>query len=204
MLSIVSEVRLISEAETPNVRRIPLRYESVCCVCGISLSRRTEAMWDRSAKTVTCLACAPSATRAEPGAAGASAAAEGTGRRDTRIEEVRRKHGDHAAEVAKEMAERDNAATWGKGSKGESRLAAFVEREVAGAVIPLHDRLIPGTRGNIDHIFASRPAASGLSTRRPTTGSSRSARSARSGDARTRSTSDGETGRASRRASRSR
>src|SRR4051794_30284782 len=48
-----------------------------------------------------------------------------------------------------------NVATWGKGSKGESRLAAFVEREVGDAVIPLHDRLIPGTRGNIDHIFVA-------------------------------------------------
>ena len=112
-------------------------------------------MWDRVAQTVTCLACAPSGTDAAPGVAGASAAAEGARRRDKRIEEVRRKHGDHAAEVAKEMAERDNAATWGKGSKGESRLAAFVERQVGDAVIPLHDRLIPGTRGNIDHIFVA-------------------------------------------------
>src|SRR3954466_6583338 len=53
------------------------------------------------------------------------------------------------------MAEHDNAASWGKGSKGESRLAAFVEREVGDAVIPLHDRLIAGTRGNIDHIFVA-------------------------------------------------
>jgi hypothetical protein len=112
-------------------------------------------MWDRVETTVTCLACAPSETDAEPGVAGASAAAEGARRRDKRIEEVRRTHGDHAAEVAKAMAERDNAATWGKGSKGESRLAVFVEREVGGAVIPLHDRLIPGTRGNIDHIFVA-------------------------------------------------
>jgi hypothetical protein len=112
-------------------------------------------MWDRRAKTATCLACAPSKTDAEPGIAGASAAAEGARRRDTRIEEVRRKHGDHAAEVAKEMAERENAATWGKGSKGEFRLAAFVARGVGDAVIPLHDRLIPGTRGNIDHIFVA-------------------------------------------------
>lgn len=107
------------------------------------------------ARTVTCLACAPDGRDAGRGVAGASAAAEGARRRDKRIEQGRRKHGDHAAEVAKEMAERDNAATWGKGSKGESRLAAFVEREVGDAVIPLHDRLIPGTRGTIDHIFVA-------------------------------------------------
>ncbi len=29
------------------------------------------------------------------------------------------------------------------------------QREVGDAVIPLHDRLIPGTRGNIDHIFVA-------------------------------------------------
>jgi hypothetical protein len=53
------------------------------------------------------------------------------------------------------MAGRDNAATWQKGSDGESRLAGFVEREVGDAVISLHDRLIPGTRGNIDHLFVA-------------------------------------------------
>jgi hypothetical protein len=53
------------------------------------------------------------------------------------------------------MAGRDTAATWGKGSEGESKLAAFVAREVGDRVIALHDRLIPGTRGNIDHIFVA-------------------------------------------------
>jgi hypothetical protein len=51
------------------------------------------------------------------------------------------------------MAGREMDATWGKGSAGESKLAAYVTNELGDAVIPLHDRLIPGTRGNIDHIF---------------------------------------------------
>lgn len=54
------------------------------------------------------------------------------------------------------MARRDIEASWGKGSDGESRLASFIAREVGDAVIPLHDRLIPGTHGNIDHIFIAR------------------------------------------------
>jgi hypothetical protein len=53
------------------------------------------------------------------------------------------------------MADRDAAASWGKGSEGESRLAAYISREVGEHVIALHDRLIPGTRGNIDHVFVS-------------------------------------------------
>jgi hypothetical protein len=43
----------------------------------------------------------------------------------------------------------------GNGSEGESRLAKFVAREVGDHVIPLHDCLIPGTRGNIDHLFVA-------------------------------------------------
>jgi hypothetical protein len=101
---------------------------------------------------VTCLACAPD-TDVAPDTAGASAAAEAERRKEKRVEEVRRQYGHHAAEVAEEMAGRDMDATWGKGSEGESRLAAFVAREVGDKVIALHDRLIPGTRGNIDHIF---------------------------------------------------
>lgn len=131
-------------------RRLRLRYPAVCGACGIELSRGTEAFWDRATKQATCLACAPVGT--EP-PAGASAAVEGERRKDKRVEDIRRRYGGHAAVVAEEMAGRDAAATWGKGSHGESRLAAFVAREVGDAVIPLHDRLIPGTRGNIDHIF---------------------------------------------------
>lgn len=141
--------------ESPATRRLRLRYPGVCAVCGIELSRGTEATWNREEKSVTCLACSPSDGPPDAGTAGSSAAAEGVRRRDRKIEEVRRTYGDHAAAVAEEMAERDNAASWGKGSQGESRLAAFVEREVGDAVIPLHDRLIPGTRGNIDHIFVA-------------------------------------------------
>jgi hypothetical protein len=53
------------------------------------------------------------------------------------------------------MAAREAAASWGKGSEGESWLAGYIAREVGDSIIALHDRLIPGTRGNIDHIFVS-------------------------------------------------
>ena len=147
-------LRAVSDAAPSTTRRLKLRYPGKCSVCGLELSRGSEAIWDRVAKQAICLACAPTNdVEPEAGVAGASAALEGARRRDRRIEQVRRKHGDHAAAVAEQMAERDNAASWGKGSEGESRLAAWVAREVGDGVIPLHDRLIPGTRGNIDHIF---------------------------------------------------
>ena len=140
-------------------RKLRLRYPATYISCGIALSKGAEAVWDPLAKTVTCLACVPSVA-VDAGTAGASAAAEGERRASRRVEEVRRKHGDHAAVVAEEMSAMDADASWGKGSDGESRLAAFIAREVGDRVIALHDRLIPGTRGNIDHLFI---AASGVS-----------------------------------------
>jgi len=145
---------MVTGVEAKPPRKLRLRYPATCTSCGISLSQGAEAIWDPAAKTVTCLACAPNG-QVDPGAPGASAAAEGARRANRKVDEVRRKYGDHAAEVAREMAGQDAAASWGKGSEGESRLARYVAREVGDRVIALHDRLIPGTRGNIDHIFVS-------------------------------------------------
>jgi hypothetical protein len=68
---------------------------------------------------------------------------------------VERRYGVAAAAVAEHMAEREISATWRKGSDGEPRVAAYVGRELGDAVLCLNDRLIPGRRGNIDHIFVA-------------------------------------------------
>ncbi len=44
---------------------------------------------------------------------------------------------------------------WLKGSEGEQRLGAFLERRVPATAVVLHDRLVPGTRANIDHIVVA-------------------------------------------------
>jgi hypothetical protein len=175
----------VTEPSDTAPRQLRLRYPAVCANCGLALSPGAEAIWDPATKKATCLACAPPNADPDPGTAGASAAAEGRRRKEKRVENVRRQYGDYAASVADAMAERDTAASWGKGSSGESRLAAFVMREVGDAVIPIHDRLIPGTRGNIDHIFVAQLAC-GSWTPRPTRARLSSASSAQSGGATTR------------------
>ena len=136
-------------------RRLRLRYPAECVSCGIALSKGADAIWDPSTKTVTCLACSPESEPADPGDAGASAAAEGKRRAERRVEEARRKYGDHAAVVAAAMAEQDAQASWGKGSEGESALARYIDEKVGEEVLALHDRLIPGTRTNIDHLWVT-------------------------------------------------
>ena len=145
---------MVTGVEAKPPRKLRLRYPATCASCGIPLSKGTEAAWDPAARSVTCLACFPDG-EIDSGAAGASAAAEGARRAGRKVDEVKRKHGDHAAEVARAMAGRDAAASWGKGSEGERRLADYIAKEVGNRVIALHDRLIPGTRSNIDHIFVS-------------------------------------------------
>jgi hypothetical protein len=72
------------------------------------------------------------------------------------VEQARRRYGAHAAAVAETVAGGERSiASWRKGGDGESRLAAYIEREVGDRVLALHDRLIPGTRRNIDHIFVA-------------------------------------------------
>src|SRR5947209_15616654 len=143
-----------SEDEPKPARQLRLRRPDICSSCGISLSKGAYAIWNPADKTVTCLACAPGG-EIDTGVPGASAAAEGERRRNRKVDDVRRKYGDHAAQVAEVLAARDEAATWGKGSKGESWLADYIDKEVGDAVIALHDRLIPGTPANIDHLFVT-------------------------------------------------
>jgi hypothetical protein len=135
-------------------RQLRLRYPGTCKSCGIYLSQGATALWDAADKTVTCLACAPGG-KIDPGTPGASAAAEGERRKTAKVDAIRLKYGDHAAQVAEELASRDEATTWGKGSRGESWLAACISKELGDSVIALHDRLIPGRKSNIDHLWVT-------------------------------------------------
>jgi hypothetical protein len=143
-----------SDVKPKPARQLRLGYPATCASCGISLSKGAEAIWNPADKTATCLACAP-AGKIDAGVAGASAAAEGERRKNRKVDAVRREFGDHAAVVAEAMATRDAAASWGKGSEGELKLATYIAEEVGDSVIALHDRRIPGTRGNIDHLFVA-------------------------------------------------
>jgi hypothetical protein len=44
---------------------------------------------------------------------------------------------------------------YGKGAEGERRVAAHLENALGDHVVCLHDRRVPGTKGNIDHLVVS-------------------------------------------------
>jgi hypothetical protein len=135
-------------------RRLRLRYPATCAVCGKALPPRTEAVWDSASKRATCLGCAGASADNE---AGASAHARFDELQERRVRKARAQWGAAAADVAREVAAQEpSLRAWQKGADGESRLAAWVEREVGDAVAALHDRVIPGAgQANIDHLFVA-------------------------------------------------
>jgi hypothetical protein len=157
-----------SGADTKVMR---LRYAGTCRICGLSLPAGARATYDRSTKTVTCVSCPepveapaePTASPAvpeprpavEPGAAGASARREyerRSAKRETRIREAHPRLGGLILALSEEP---QSTTAWARGAKGEELLGQGLDRLRDRGVQVLHDRRIPRTKANIDHIAVS-------------------------------------------------
>jgi len=148
----LDEDDLATRAGATELRRLRLRYGGRCVLCGRSLERGSEALYDRAAKAVRCVECKPQDRgELDAGAAGASALREYERRRAARDTRVKARWGNLVGGVALALAgEPQSTRAWQRGSIGEQKLAealAGIER-----LAVLHDRRVPNTRGNIDHI----------------------------------------------------
>jgi hypothetical protein len=140
------------------LRRVRLRYSAKCLLCGQSLEKGTEALYHVATKTVRCIECKPGDTSSEiaTGSAGASAHREYERRRTARELRVKAQFGNVIGGLALAITgEPQSTRAWKGGSIGEQKLA----EALAGVedLIVLHDRRVPGTRGNIDHIIVAPP-----------------------------------------------
>ncbi|MEJ7784623.1 MAG: nuclease-related domain-containing protein [Solirubrobacteraceae bacterium] len=88
----------------------------------------------------------------DTGAAGASARREHERRRANRQQAVREKHPRTAALRLALASDPSHEMVWARGAAGEERVAAILAKHLHAGVVVLHDRRIPGTRANIDHI----------------------------------------------------
>lgn len=143
-----------------------VKYDGPCARCGRTLLRGTPAVWDRTARKMTCVECpGPSdAVASEPtptppaidrGVGGRSARAEYERRAAKRDAAITERWGTgFAAKVVRALTvELQTTRAWAIGAAGEEKLA----RELA--TVPglqvLNDRKVRGTRGNIDHIVVA-------------------------------------------------
>lgn len=140
----------------------------MCKLCRASLPAGTQAFYESESKTVSCLECATEASEPssavdlappgdeplsiESGVAGSSARREYERRKAKDEEKLREKWGRWGGLAVALSDERQSTKAWDRGAVGEERLGARLDALSAGGLAVLHDRRIPGSTANIDHI----------------------------------------------------
>ncbi len=152
-------------AEPTTDKRMKLRYPGVCRLCGVELAARQEAIYERTSKTVRCTECPTAAAVAgdteverasyESGAAGASAQREYERRKTRREEQTWTKHPKLGGLILALSDDPQSTKAWASGARGEVALGARLDKKASDAIAVLHDRRIPGTKANIDHIVVT-------------------------------------------------
>ena len=139
-------------------RPLKLRRPDTCAVCAIPLPAGELAIWDAERRHARCIGCdpvpsPPAAPPPERSEAGASARREYERRRANREAKVRERLGPLGGVVLAVSGEPQHQRAWARGAEGEVKLASKLEKWTAEhGVVLLHDRRVPTSRGNIDHI----------------------------------------------------
>lgn len=152
-----------------------LRYAGACRVCGVELPAKVEAIYERTTKTVRCVshdvrpAVEPAVVEVvdpavvevvepavvevvESGTAGASARREFERRKAKREERIRTKHPKLGGLMLAVSDEQQSTTAWDIGALGEERLGKGLDRLASDTLRLLHDRRIPRSKANIDHL----------------------------------------------------
>lgn len=140
-------------------KRMRLRYAGTCRVCGVELPAKVEAMYERTTKTVRCVShdVRPTVEPAvvdvvESGTSGASARREFERRKAKREERIRTKHPKLVGVMLAVSDEQQSTTAWETGALGEERLGKGLDRLASDTLRLLHDRRIPRSKANIDHL----------------------------------------------------
>ena len=170
----------MGEQTTAHEKRMRLRYAGTCRMCGVDLPAGTEGVYERTTKTVRCLthdpdAAHPSTPEPAPGPTpvavsdstreptdelaeidagtpGGSARREFEKRQRARQDRVRANHPKLGGLILALSDDPQSTRAWDVGAVGEERLGGRLTELAGDALRVLHDRRIPGSRANIDHL----------------------------------------------------
>ncbi len=150
-------------------RLIRLRYSGACARCGSTVAAGDRGWWNSSTKKIRCQRCGSevetnegpiesdaTATTLDVGVAGASARAEYERRRQRREDGIRSRHPRLGRLILAVTDDPQSTKAWARGAIGEQCVGARLDELTAHGAIVLHDRRIPGTKANIDHIVVAR------------------------------------------------
>lgn len=144
-------------------RMLKLRRPDVCVVCGSALAAGSRAGWDAAARTVTCGTCleravAPAVAHValaeiDRGQPGASIAREYERRKRNREARTLEAHPRIGGLLLALREPPRHETAFRRGALGEKEVAESLERRTAGGpAVLLHNRRMPGGRGDIDHL----------------------------------------------------
>ncbi len=150
-------------------KRMRLRYPGTCRLCGSDLPAGVDAVYERETRTVRCVECpmkaaavdvetnrvstaTPESSAQGAGVPGESARREYERRKARDEERLRKKWGKLGGVAVALSEEKQSTKAWATGAVGEARLGARLDTLASEAIAVLHDRRIPGTRANIDHM----------------------------------------------------
>ena len=140
----------MTQEPVPDEKRMRLRYAGTCRLCAEPLPAGTDAVYERSTKTVRCIDCATDAA-AVPDTAGGSARREYERRKGDREQRVRAAHPKLGGLILALTDDPQSTRAWAQGALGEELMAQRLA-ELPDSFRVLHDRRIPGSRANIDHV----------------------------------------------------
>lgn len=177
-----ADPRMVDAGASPD-KRMKLRYAGVCRVCGTDLPAKAEAIFERTTKTVRCVGCGPTAAGpvaaadsvvvvddppagevpdpgiapepATAGVAGSSARREYERRRANDEARLRQKWGKLGGIAVALSDEKQTTKAWAVGAVGEERLGTRLDGLASATIGVLHDRRIPRSKANIDHIVVT-------------------------------------------------
>jgi hypothetical protein len=133
---------------------LTLKYDAECARCGKRLAIGVRALYDFSTHNARCVVCPVVEL---PGTPGASAEREFEHRKAARRARVEQQLGDILGDAfLATTTEPQSTFAWERGAIGERRLADTLAG-LPNALL-LHDRRVPYTRANLDHIVVA-PAA---------------------------------------------
>jgi hypothetical protein len=140
---------------SPSTWRV--KYDGLCSRCGTSLRIGDPAVYERRTRSIRCIECPnPSAAETpEPtidsGVAGTSARREYERRKANRETRIMGKFGRFGGVVLALTDDPQSTRAWATGARGEQKFAKALER--IDGLRMLHDRRVPHSPANIDHIL---------------------------------------------------
>ncbi len=138
-------------------KQIRAKRESVCEICKSVFKVGEDIFWSRSRSVIRCTKCFEGAQDQDVvsiGKAGSSAQSEFEKRNNARRERVLKNYPKTGKFALKIIKAANSTTSWEKGAKAEREVGELINSfALKHGFKAMHDRAVPGSKTNIDHII---------------------------------------------------